>query len=274
MLNILPQGSNTTEPPLLIAPGLFGSARNWGVIAKRLSEDRRVLALDMRNHGDSFWSDTQDYPAMASDLAWVIENQGRAAPAKGPLAREADVMGHSMGGKASMVLALTRPDLVRKLVVADIAPVAYEHSHSGLIEAMQAMDLTDLTSRSEADRRLAQSISDPSTRAFLLQSLELRDGPVRWKFNLDVLQSAMQTLVGWPAAIEPQRTGGGRAEFTGPVLFVFGKNSSYVQPADHGRILDFFPKAEFVGIEGAGHWLHAEKPREFEAVVAEFLARD
>lgn len=274
MLNIVPQGSNTTEPPLLIAPGLFGSARNWGVIAKRLSEDRRVLALDMRNHGDSFWSDTQDYPAMASDLAWVIENQGRAAPAKGPLAREADVMGHSMGGKASMVLALTRPDLVRKLVVADIAPVAYEHSHSGLIEAMQAMDLTDLTSRSEADRRLAQSISDPSTRAFLLQSLELRDGPVRWKFNLDVLQSAMQTLVGWPAAIEPQRTGGGRAEFTGPVLFVFGKNSSYVQPADHGRILDFFPNAEFVGIEGAGHWLHAEKPREFEAVVAEFLARD
>lgn len=265
MLNIIPHGSATAPAPLVIAPGLFGSARNWGVIAKNLSAARRVLAVDMRNHGESFWSDAHDYPAMASDLAWVIENQGRMAPAKGALAREADVLGHSMGGKAAMVLALTRPQLVRRLVVADIAPVAYSHSHDGLIAAMQAMDLSDLSSRIEADKRLATRVADPATRAFLLQSLELREGPVRWRLNLDVLARAMEDVVGWPDL------GADAPVFEGPALFLYGAASNYVLPAYHGRILELFPNAEFRAIEGAGHWLHAEKPREVEAAVAEFL---
>lgn len=259
MLSLIETGTETTAPPLLIAPGLFGSARNWGVIAKRLSQDRRVLSLDMRNHGDSFWSDDHSYAALAADLAGVIEaNGGRA-----------DVMGHSMGGKAAMVLALTRPELVRKLVVADMAPVRYGHAatHGGLIAAMQALKIDDLTARSEADRRLAETVADPGTRAFLLQSLELRDGPVRWKFNLAALKANLDGILGWPEDLP-------LAPFTGPALFVHGANSSYVTEAMQPRIRALFPAAEFTAIEGAGHWLHAERPREFEVVVAEFLARD
>ena len=266
MLNIIPHGTAPAPAPLVIAPGLFGSARNWGVIAKRLSETRRVLAVDMRNHGDSFWSDDHSYPALAADLAWVIETQGRCAPAKGALAREADVMGHSMGGKAAMVLALTRPDLVRRLVVADIAPVAYTHSHDGLISAMQALDLEGLTSRAEADRRLSERVPDPATRAFLLQSLELREGPARWKLNLDVLARAMPDVVGWPDF------GADQPVYEGPALFLYGSASTYVLPEYHGRILDLFPNATFRAVAGAGHWLHAEQPRAVEEAVAEFLA--
>jgi pimeloyl-ACP methyl ester carboxylesterase len=258
MLNLIENGSATTAPPLLIAPGLFGSARNWGVIAKRLSEERQVLSLDMRNHGDSFWSDDHSYAALATDLAGVIETNGGRA----------DVMGHSMGGKAAMVLALTRPELVRKLVVADMAPVRYGHAatHGGLIAAMQALKVDDLTTRSEADRRLAVTVADAGTRAFLLQSLELRDGPVRWKFNLAALKANLEGILGWPEDLP-------LAPFEGPALFVHGANSAYVSEAMQPRIRGLFPEAEFTAIEGAGHWLHAERPREFEAVVAEFLAR-
>ncbi len=178
-----------------------------------------------------------------------------------------DVMGHSMGGKASMVLALTRPALVRRLVVADIAPVAYEHTHDGLIEAMQALKIDDLTSRAEADRRLSESVSDAGTRAFLLQSLELRDGPpVRWKLNLDVLGgAAMTTVTGWPELPSAP-------PYDKPSLFLYGSQSAYVKPPQaHETIHALFPQAVLEGIEGAGHWLHAEKPREVEAALEAFL---
>ncbi len=253
MLNTIAQGTDSALPPLLIVPGLFGSARNWGVIAKHMAKTRRVVAVDMRNHGDSFWNDDHSYPAMAEDLAEVIASEGG----------EMDVMGHSMGGKASMVLALTRPALVRRLVVADIAPVAYEHTHDGLIEAMQALKIDDLTSRAEADRRLSESVSDAGTRAFLLQSLELRDGPVRWKLNLDVLGAAMTTVTGWPELPS--------APYDKPSLFLYGSQSAYVKPQAHETIHALFPQAVLEGIEGAGHWLHAEKPREVEAALEAFL---
>ena len=137
MLNVVRHGSPTDRPALLIAHGLFGSARNWGVIARRLSDGREVLAVDMRNHGESFHDPAHDYPAMATDLAKVIEDHG------GPV----DVLGHSMGGKAAMVLALTRPGLVRKLVVLDIAPVGYGHTQMPSIEAMRRVDLATVASR-------------------------------------------------------------------------------------------------------------------------------
>ena len=253
MLNIIAHGTDSALPPLLIVPGLFGSARNWGVIAKHMAKTRRVVAVDMRNHGDSFWNDDHSYPAMAADLAEVIEAEGG----------EMDVLGHSMGGKAAMVLALTQPALVRRLVVADIAPVAYEHTHDGLIEAMQALDLDGLTSRAEADRRLSERVKDAGTRAFLLQSLELRDGPVRWKLNLDVLGAAMGLVTGWPDL--PQ------GAFDKPSLFLHGGTSNYVQPQAHETIRVLFPQAVLQEIVGAGHWLHAEKPREVETALEEFL---
>lgn len=253
MLNHHLHGAPSHHPPLLIVHGLFGSARNWGVIARRLSEDRLVIAVDQRNHGDSPWDDAHGYEDMAADLARVIGDHGG----------QADVLGHSMGGKAAMVLALTRPGLVRRLIVADIAPVAYGHSQNHLVDAMQSLDLTGLTLRSEADRRLAETVDDPGVRAFLLQSLDLKSNPPRWKLNLNVLRDEMDGITGWP---------GTPGRFDGPALFVSGARSDYVRPEHHGAIRAQFPAARFTEIGEAGHWLHAERPREFEAVVRDFIA--
>ena len=192
--------------PLLIAHGLYGSGRNWGVIARRLSDTRPVITVDMRNHGSSFWDDDNSYAALAGDLAQVIDHVGK------PM----DVLGHSMGGKAAMVLALTRPDLVNRLIVADIAPVAYAHSQNHLIDAMRALDLSGLAARSEADKRLAQSIEDPQVRAFLLQSLDLKATPPAWRLNLDALERQMDLITGWPDM-------SARAPFDGPALFLAGR---------------------------------------------------
>ena len=254
MLNIIRHSPDmpSSAPPLVIAHGLFGSARNWGVIAKRLSEDRTVLAVDMRNHGESPRADTQTYAEMAADLASVIAAEGV----------QADVLGHSMGGKAAMMLALAHPELVRRLIVADIAPVAYGHSQSHHIAAMRALDLTGLATRGEADRRLTATIDDPSLRAFFLQSLDLKATPPRWRLNHDVLEAEMPGIVGWP---EPQ------GHFEGPTLFLSGGDSSYVLPEYRSKIRGLFPAARFAKIPGTGHWLHAEKPREFEATVRVFL---
>ncbi len=247
-------GAATGRPALLIAHGLFGSARNWGVIAKRLSDDRQVLAVDMRNHGDSPWADMHDYAGMADDLAGVIEAQG--APV--------DLLGHSMGGKAAMVLALTRPDLLRRLVVADIAPVAYGHSQNHLITAMQSLPLADLNTRADADARLAAQVDDPGVRAFLLQSLDLRSQPPRWRLNLSVLADQMPGIIGWPDM-------GAAPPFDGATLFLTGARSDYVRAEHRAAIRAHFPRARFASLPNAGHWLHAESPRAFEQTVRVFL---
>lgn len=245
-------GQETALPPLLIVHGLFGSGRNWGVIARHLAETRRVVVVDMRNHAGSPWTETHRYPDLAADLAEVIAAEGGRF----------DVLGHSMGGKASMVLALTSGALVNRLVVADIAPVAYAHTQTPLIHAMRGLDLTNLSSRMEADRRLAATVEDAGTRAFLLQSLDLKADPPRWRLNLDLLEAEMPNLVGWPGTV---------GRYDGPTLFLSGALSTYVQPDYRPGIKALFPAARFAKIPGAGHWLHAERPREFEAAVAAFL---
>ncbi|MCA0997740.1 alpha/beta fold hydrolase [Alloyangia pacifica] len=250
MLNMIRHGSATDLPPLVIVHGLFGSARNWGVIAKRLSDRREVIAVDQRNHGDSPRSESHSYPDMAADIAEVIESLGG----------KADVLGHSMGGKAVMVLALTRPDLVNRAILADIAPVTYTHSQSGNIEAMRAVDLTQVEKRSEANDQLAAHISDPTLRSFFTQSLDLQNK--RWKLNLDVLDAEMPKIIGFPQI---------DGQFDGPALFLSGANSDYVQAEHRTRIKELFPNAKFAKLPGCGHWLHAEKPREFEAAVRAFL---
>lgn len=240
--------------PVVISHGLFGSARNWNVIAKRLSAGRRVVAVDMRNHGGSFWDDDHSYAALAADLAEVILALGGRAV----------VLGHSMGGKAAMVLAVRRPELVAGLVVADIAPVAYEHTQLPMIDAMHAVDLSRVGRRAEADAQLAAHIPEAPLRAFLLQSLDLSDGAVRWRLNLDALASGMEAIIGFPAL-----TG----RYAGPTLFVTGGASDYVRPQHRTLISALFPATAFQVIPDMGHWLHAEAPAAFLTAVEDWLDR-
>ena len=244
MLNVETYGAG--GPPLLIAHGLFGSARNWGAIAKRLASTREVRVPDLRNHGESPSTESHSYAGMARDLA--------------PLAG-GDVLGHSMGGKAAMALALTDPERVARLIVADIAPVAYSHSQTPLIHAMRDIDLSRVETRGEADRQLARSVEDPGVRAFLLQSLDVKNR--RWRLNLDVLEAEMEKITGWEEIA---------GVFEGPTLFLSGATSDYVQRGHRDRIRSLFPAAKFASIPGAGHWLHAEKPQEFVAAVETFLS--
>ncbi|PTX56709.1 pimeloyl-ACP methyl ester carboxylesterase [Litoreibacter ponti] len=247
MLNVQTFGDGGT--PLIIAHGLFGSGRNWGVIAKRLSDRGRVVTVDMRNHAGSFWSDDHSYEAMAADLAEVIETIGVSS---------ADVLGHSMGGKAGMVLALRRPALVSKLVVADIAPVGYAHSQMQPIEYMRKVDLSRVERRSDV---LAQLNGlEAGVPEFIAQSLDIKEK--KWRLNLDVLAAEMDGIIGFPDV---------SGTYEGPALFLSGGNSDYVRSEYRREIKELFPSAKFAKIPGAGHWLHAEKPREFEAAVRVFL---
>ncbi|WP_045391977.1 alpha/beta fold hydrolase [Falsirhodobacter sp. alg1] len=252
MLNTVTHPARTPSGnvPLVIVHGLYGLGRNFNSIARTLSETRDVILVDQRNHGDSPWFDTHDYPAMAADLAEMIGN--------GPV----DLLGHSMGGKAVMHLALTQPALVRRLVVADIAPVAYDHDQTQYIHAMRGLNLEDLTTRGEADRRLAETLGSPGLRAFFLQSLDLKAEPPRWKLNLDVLEQDIPKIIGWTDAEGP---------FAKPTLFIAGGKSDYITEQEHPAISKLFPAADIVTLPEASHWLHAEAPREFEAAVMAFL---
>ena len=232
--------------PLVIAHGLFGSGRNWSVIAKRLADMRKIISVDMRNHGESSWDDDHSYHALAADLAETIGDS------------PADVLGHSMGGKAAMVLALTRPDLVRRLVLVDIAAYAYEHSQIEYVRAMQGADLSGIVRRSEAAERLG--VDDPQVQAFLLQSLDV--GERRWRLNLDVLGAQMDAITGWPEI---------RGRYTGPTLLLRGGASDYASDERLEETRRLFPNLDVQTIEGAGHWVHAERPREVETAVRGFL---
>lgn len=258
MLNTItsgPTGQDAGLPPVLLVHGLFGSAKNLGGLARRLDPTRKVVSVDMRNHGDSAHDPDHSYPALAGDLAQVIADHGGRV----------DIVGHSMGGKTAMVLALTQPALIRRLTVLDIAPIAYRHSQQKYVDAMLGLDLSGLTLRSEADRRLAQSVHEPGVRAFLLQSLDLKADPPRWKLNLDVLSDQMGLLTGWPEGLP-------KASFTGPALFLAGAVSDYAAPgAAADEILGYFPQADLRYVPNGGHWLHAEEPKLVADTVAEFL---
>ncbi len=249
MLNTLSYGS-PGGTPLVIVHGLYGSGRNWGVIAKRLSDRCRVITPDMRNHGDSPRTETHSYPDLAGDLAELIDAHGGRA----------HVVGHSMGGKAAMVLALQHPEKLASLLVADIAPVAYTHSQIQFIEAMRAVDLSRVEKRSDAVEQLAQTIDDKTLQSFFTQSLDVQNK--RWKLNLDTLAWEMPRILGFPEI---------EGRYEGPTLFLSGGQSDYVQAEYRPRIRDLFPKARFAKIPKAGHWLHAEDPRGFEASVRAFV---
>ena len=253
MLRKLEYVNQSLSPSLMVVHGLYGSARNWGVVCRKLSQARGVVAVDNRNHGESDWRETHSYFDLAQDLAQEIEAIGV------PM----DILGHSMGGKAAMTLALTRPELVRRLIVADIAPVTYTHSQLPFIHAMRQVDLSAVEKRSDALSQLeAAGVEDPTLRSFFTQSLDLK--AKRWRLNLDTLEAEMPKIMSFPEI---------SGSFEGPTLFLTGANSDYVMPEHRPQIKATFPKARFVKIAGAGHWLHAEKPAEFIATVDTWLAR-
>ena len=242
MLNYFTHGAESS-PPIMIIHGLYGSGRNWGVIAKRLSDKFYVITIDLRNHGESPWFDSHNYHDMADDLVEVITS----------LKIRPNIIGHSMGGKAAMVLALKNPDLVERLLIADIAPVTYKHDQSKFIEAMQKIDLSKVERRSDAIMALSKYVEDKSLQNFFTQSLDLKTKT--WKLNLDILSSEMHEILGFPKI---------DGKFSGHTLFFRGEKSEYIR-AEHREIINsLFIKARFATLKDAGHWLHAEKPREFE----------
>lgn len=241
--------------PLVILHGLFGSKRNWATVAHRLAGRHRVIAVDLRNHGESPWRPRHDYPALAADVAAVIERRAGGAAA---------VLGHSMGGKAAMVLALTRPELVERLVVVDIAPVRSTATPIEYVRAMRALPLERFTHRLDVKEALAPVIPDPLVLGFL--ALNLVSGPagLSWAVNLAAIEDNFPTILGFPQTPTLRR-------FTKPTLFLAGGRSDYVRPEHEPEIRRLFPAARIEVIAGAGHWVHADAAEAFVAAVDAFL---
>jgi pimeloyl-ACP methyl ester carboxylesterase len=260
-------------PRVVFVHGLFGQGKNWTTIAKGLADGHRVTLLDLPNHGHSPWTDRADYLDMADLVAAELELLGEPVT----------LVGHSMGGKVAMAVALRRPELLRALVVVDVAPVEYPvrggrtddpdeeaTPFAAFIDAMQAIDLDTLRTRGDADRALRDAVPSDMVRSFLLQSLVregLGDGAGwRWRLNLDTLERDLDRLRGWP---EPPPG----AHYDGPVLWIAGANSTYVLPTDRERMDALFPTTRLVRIKGAGHWVHSEQPEIFVETLRRFLDR-
>lgn len=241
--------------------GLFGQGRNWTTIAKALADAHRITLVDLPHHGRSPWPDQVDYVDMADHVAEMLSTMGAADD---PTA----VVGHSMGGKVAMLAALRHPELVERLVVADMSPVTYASGRDFVryIEGMQGLDLDRLERRSDADRLLEPAVPDPTIRAFLLQNLRHAGDRWSWQLNLDVLGRDLDRLSGWP-----EERLAGTAAYDGPVLWLAGERSDYVREEYADAMRRWFPHYRKVTIKGAGHWLHSEQPEVFTEVLRRFL---
>lgn len=240
--------------PVLLVHGLYGQGRNLGAQARRLADTRRVVTVDLRNHGDSPHDPDASYAALAGDLAELIADLGGRV----------DLVGHSMGGKAAMMLALTHPQMVRRLVIMDIAPIAYGHDQTRYIDAMEGLDLTRIDLRSQADNALADSVPEAGTRAFLLQNLDLKSDPHAWRLNLKALRDGMGQIIGWPDDLPA-------GNFDGKVMALRGALSDYVTEAGEEALRHHFPQVRVVTLKNASHWLHADAPEAVSETLAAFL---
>jgi pimeloyl-ACP methyl ester carboxylesterase len=260
-------------PRVVFVHGLFGQGKNWTTIAKGLADSHRVTLVDLPNHGHSPWTDRVHYLDMVEMLAVELEHLGEPVT----------LVGHSMGGKVAMQLALRHPELLRALVVVDIAPVEYPvqggrtddpdeeaSPFAAYIDAMQALDLDSLTTRSDADDALRDAVPSRMVRSFLLQSLVREglgaDGGWRWRLNLELLERDLGELRGFP---EPPPG----ATYDGPVLWIAGANSTYVLPEDRPAMDALFPATRLVRVKDAGHWVHSEQPEVFLRTLRLFLER-
>ncbi len=240
--------------PVVLLHGLFGSSTNWHSIARRLAASRQVLVPDLRNHGRSPRRERMTYGAMAEDLAAVLDEQG---------IDQAALVGHSMGGKAAMWLALTRPERVKALVVADMAPVAYAHGFDPVIAALGTLNLDALSDRRDADAKLTESLDSPALRGYLLQNLVKVQDTWHWRMNLPVLTRRMEDILGFPETAGRQ--------FPGPAYFVYGTESSYVTAKQLPSIGTLFPLARLRAVPSAGHWVYADQPETFLGALRGFL---
>jgi pimeloyl-ACP methyl ester carboxylesterase len=239
--------------PLVLLHGIFGSSDNWFTQAKLLSENFRTYSLDMRNHGQSPHDDTFDYPSMAADVLEFLETHAIRDPV---------LIGHSMGGKVAMNLAVAHPDSVQKLIVVDIAPKAYNMTHDAILDGLKAIHVDQITSRDGADEVLAIYVEDPDVRQFLLKNLQrTAKGRFKWKLNLAAIAGNIENI-----GMDLQFEG----RFEKPTLFVRGARSGYVKDEDFDRIREVFPAAAIETLD-TGHWVPAEKPKEFVELVRQWL---
>lgn len=249
--------SERVSEPIIIIPGLFGSTKNWRSFASNLSAIGDVYVIDQRNHGESPHADSHSYADMVADLLEFMDGLGFAS---------AHLVGHSMGGKVAMCCALWHPERVSRLCVLDIAPVTYQHSHAPFLSAMLSIDLSQLKSRSEADRLLLEAIPDKATRMFLLQSLSGSPGGYSWNLNLQVLHDFMDEIIDFPVDTMTWSSQSNVA-----TVLISGSLSTYVDSSHQEIFRRYFANADFVSIAEAGHWLHVEQPAAVLAAISSFL---
>ncbi|MEZ5661469.1 MAG: alpha/beta fold hydrolase [Burkholderiaceae bacterium] len=242
-------------PELLLLHGLFGSARNWLGLQRELARTFRVHALDLRNHGQSPWSESMSYESMAADVSAYIQSHCHGLPT---------VLGHSMGGKVAMTLALQAAVPIAALIVVDIAPVDNPPTLSPVLAAMLRVDPSSTNRRQQVGEWLAPAVPDERVRAFLLQNLVSRDGGLQWRIHLQAIARAMPAIPGFPQPLQSRR-------YDGPCRFIIGADSDYVRSEHHPLIRRLFPRAAIDEIAGAGHWVHADQAQAFLASVREAL---
>ncbi len=247
---------NGSGEPVVLLHGLFGSSTNLRGLARRLADRFRVFNVDLPNHGRSTHTASMTYQDMSEAL---YDFSNRIAMSR------LNWVGHSMGGKAVMHLALTHSDCVNRLVIMDISPVSYAHGHGEFIDAMAELDLTNIASRAEAERELSLTVSDPAIRMFLLQNLKLDGGRFTWRINLPVLHQFHADIMAFPD-LEG-------STFYGPTLVLSGAESSYVSSAHHNTFLRYFPNAVFSVVEDAGHWVHIDRPEAVHEAISQFLQK-
>lgn len=240
--------------PVIIMHGMFGSLSNWRGIAQSLSENYRVINVDLRNHGRSPHASGLSYEAMANDILALMDRLG---------VERAHLIGHSLGGKLGMVLADRHPERVARLAVVDIAPKWYPPWHQDVFEALDAVNLSNLESREQARRQMAAHVFEPEVRAFLAANLEQVDGQWRWRFNLPELKAAYEQTSDMPAL---------SGFYLGPTLFIRGAQSAYIESADEPQIGRDFPQSCIATLERARHWPHIEDTDGFLDAVTRFFA--
>lgn len=239
--------------PLLILHGLLGALDNWQTVGRQLSEQWRVFLIDQRNHGKSPHTESMDYEVMADDLLAFMDEHGL---------QKANILGHSMGGKAAMQFALEHSGRVDKLIVADIGPRQYPHTHDQIFKALFALNPAKLESRGEAEDKLRFYIHEPPVLLFLLKNLDRQKQGFAWKMNLDVIYKCYDNLLEEITSSQP---------FEGEALFIRGELSRYIRDADLPDIEKLFPHYQLVTLADVGHWVHAEAPEEFLKAAQDFL---